>query len=125
MNGKYSIDRNGSVVGYAEVKTKGLYMCISSRCKLDRFAFYRLIAVWDDVCLDLGTYLPDGDSFAINTKLPIKKSGNGMLSFKIEEKDAKRLFEALLEGKKLLHLQKLDDARYCEKYGTYGLEFLT
>lgn len=85
--GVFSLCRNYEImlgdksIGAAEVSIEGLYYRFSCRCKLSGEIMYCLKTVCAERECDLGVLVPIGDVFGIDTRRPVKKVGEGILSF--------------------------------------------
>ena len=83
MQKKYSILSGDAVVGKVQVQRQGLYYQISCRCELTGSVRYKLIAHCGDNTVDLGLCVPKDRQFGVDTRIPIKRLGEGMLSFRL------------------------------------------
>ena len=83
MERSFSVDLDGQSVGKVTVRRQGLYYHFSCRCRLCNDAIYRLTVSCGTACENLGIPVPKDGSFILNTKLPVKKIGEGELHFKL------------------------------------------
>ena len=81
MEGQFSVTAGGRQVGKVLVHRQGLYYHFSCRCRLEGDIMYRLLVTCGTIRENLGILVPTEGSFALNTKLPVKKIGEGDLSF--------------------------------------------
>ena len=79
----YPMILNGKPVGKMSVRRKGLYYCFRGRCSLPGDGIYRAAVQCGTHQERLGVLIPDEDSFRITTSVPIKRIGEGELSFLI------------------------------------------
>ena len=93
MEERYPIFLGGQTVGEARVRREGLYYCFSCRCKLSGTMICRLTAVCDGIAENLGIPVPDGEWFCLNTRIPAKRLGEGMMTIRAVPKHGR------LEGK--------------------------
>ena len=93
MQEEYSIFSGGEEVGRVFVQRQGLYYRICCRCRLTGAVRYRLIATCGENTADLGLCVPQGDRFGVDTRIPIKRLGEGAISFRLLPKHSS------LEGK--------------------------
>ena len=81
MEGNYEVSFGRQVVGNVLVERLGLYYRFHCRCKLTGDVICRLQVVCGDKQENLGILVPVGEGFGIDTKLPIKKLGEGIMRF--------------------------------------------
>ena len=86
MEQKYAVTVCGKQVGIVSVKRQGLYYHFSCRCCLEGNVIYRLVITVGHSSLNLGIPVPEGGSFTLNTKLPVKCIGEGDMSFTLVPK---------------------------------------
>lgn len=78
-------------VGRVLVERQGLYYVFRCRCTLSGETAFRLFASCGEKQEDLGVLVPMGDSFGLDTRRPVKRLGEGVLSFRLVSKhDAPR-----------------------------------
>ena len=82
----YAVAIRGTPVGKVLVQRQGLYYHISCRCQLKGDTIYRLVASSGTTSITLGVVVPIDNGFMLNTKLPVKKIGEGELSFTLSAK---------------------------------------
>lgn len=78
----YDILLGAESIGKAQVEKEGLYYRISCRCRLSGEVPYKVHAACAGKCEDLGLLVPQNGAFALTTRLPIKRLGEGQLEFK-------------------------------------------
>lgn len=81
MEGQFSVAAGGRQVGKVLVHRQGLYYHFLCRCCLDGDIMYRLLVTCGTVRENLGILVPTEGSFVLNRKLPVKRIGEGKLSF--------------------------------------------
>lgn len=81
MEKHFSVTANGRPVGKVLVDRQGLYYRFSCRCRLEGDMIYRLLVTCGSVRENLGILVPEESSFVLHTKLPVKRIGEGELSF--------------------------------------------
>ena len=81
MEGNYEVSFGRQVVGNVLVERLGLYYRFHCRCKLTGDVICRLQVVCGDRQENLGILVPVGEGFGMDTKLPIKKLGEGTMRF--------------------------------------------
>ena len=78
---EYEILLGGAAVGKARVERRGLYYHFSCRCRLESDGMYRVSVSCGDRRENLGVLVPMGAEFGLDTKLAVKRLGEGMLRF--------------------------------------------
>ena len=73
-------------VGRVLVERQGLYYVFRCRCALSGETAFRLFASCGEKQEDLGVLVPMGDSFGLDTRRPVKRLGEGELSFRLVSK---------------------------------------
>lgn len=81
MEGTYPIYLGGQAVGQAKVRQEGLYLHFSCRCRFGGETIYKLMVTCGDHTENLGIPIPDGAQFCLETKIPVKRLGEGKLAF--------------------------------------------
>ena len=105
----YKIYMNGTVVGRADVKRKGLYYHITCTCKPPSMEFYRVIMYSRSDRMDLGICVPLGDVFTLSVHIPVKYFQGDEFIFELA-REAKE--EYVISNDILFtHLDKLETAR--------------
>ena len=80
---KYSIVSGDEVIGSVDVFRCGLYYHICGRCKLASDAPSRLIVTCDKQQVDLGILVPRDGWFCVETRVPVKRIGEGSFIFQV------------------------------------------
>ena len=81
MDKTYEVDFANRAVGKVQVSRKGLYYRISCRCRIGSDILCRLYAVCGEKRENLGIVVPVDGGFGLETSIPVKKLGEGDLSF--------------------------------------------
>lgn len=81
MEHSYSVTLSETPVGKVIVRQQGLYYHFSCRCDLPGDIVYRLMVICGAVRENLGILVPEKESFVINTKVPVKRIGEGNMRF--------------------------------------------
>ena len=112
-------------VGRVLVERQGLYYVFRCRCTLSGETVFRLLASCGEKQEDLGVLVPMGDSFGLDTRRPVKRLGEGELSFRLVSKhDAPRThFAPISPEEPFAYLQRLKDAYLAEKDGQVGAQW--
>ena len=109
-------------VGRVLVERQGLYYVFRCRCTLSGETAFRLFASCGEKQEDLGVLVPMGDSFGLDTRRPVKRLGEGVLSFRLVSKhDAPRThFAPISPEEPFAYLQRLKDAYLETRNGQPG-----
>ena len=86
---EYEIYLGRDVIGKANVMRQGLYYQFSCRCKLESEGMYRLSVACGGHHENLGVLVPMGDMFGLDTKLAVKRLGEGAFHFQAVPKHQK------------------------------------
>ena len=78
---EYDIRLGNETVGTVNVERQGLYYCFSCRCRLSGSVMYRLCVSCGGHHENLGVLVPMGDRFGLDTKLAVKRLGQGPMGF--------------------------------------------
>lgn len=84
MAQEYIVMGNGREVGTASVSIEGLYYRIRCVCKLPDGEIYRLMVDTDSGQTDLGIIVPVKEKFGLETRVSVKKLGEGKPRFWIQ-----------------------------------------
>lgn len=115
MTDTYDITYDSAPVGRALMKKQGLYYAFSCRCRLPDEGLYRIHAISADRREDLGICVPMDGGFGMDKKIPIKRMGEGELTFQLVPKDWKQQEPAIVpEPEKPLQEEEKPDAQTME-----------
>lgn len=78
---EYEIQLGRDVIGKANVTRQGLYYHFSCRCRLSGDVIYRLSVSCGGHHENLGVLVPMGSEFGLDTKLAVKRLGEGAFRF--------------------------------------------
>ena len=81
MTKQYPILVAGKQWGSVEVEPKGLYLHIFCRCQIQGDIMYQLMLRQSDRVEDLGVLVPEGESYVLRKRIPVKSLEQGNLSF--------------------------------------------
>lgn len=110
-------------VGSACVNRCGLYYHIVCKCELIGKDHFRIVASCDGKQVDLGVCVPIEGGFGLQTRIPVKRLGEGELCFKVVSGNAasSELFIPVSESEPFLHLSMLDTAYLVKRNGQTGV----
>lgn len=112
MEGRYPILMGGNEIGTVEVTRQGLYYGFDCQCHLSGDVIYRLIVCCAGVDHSLGIPVPEGDIFALRTKIPAKQLEAGEMRFlaKPNHKPVEGKFVPISPEEPFAYLSRLKDA---------------
>lgn len=91
MEQQYAVSLNDRQIGKVCVMRSGLYYSFHCRCSLPEEGIYRLMICSGSTQKSLGILVPVEDEFGLDTRLPIKQLGEGMISFHVIPKKEARV----------------------------------
>ena len=123
MEMQYEIMLGDKAVGKAEVYREGLYYRIRCRCELSGETVCRVAVRCGDRTESLGILVPEGRKFGLQTRIPVKKIGEGPLSFAAVPKHGpvEGRFVPLSPEEPFRYISKLKDAYLERRNGTIGV----
>lgn len=68
-------------IGKVTMRRQGLYYHFHCRCRLPENKIYRLLVTCNTIQTNLGIFVPQENSFILDTKVPVKRIGEGELLF--------------------------------------------
>ncbi len=80
---EFQIMLGQEALGRAQVTRQGLYYQIRCRCRLTGDVLYRVQVSCGEKGESLGTLVPMGNEFGLDTRLAVKKLGEGELRFRL------------------------------------------
>lgn len=119
----YDLIHQGKCIGNVKVEKSGLYYNVSCVCRPETTGIHRIIAAGNSAEVDLGICVPMASEFGLETKVPIKKLGNGPLIFRIIHNDCRmrEIFVAIHENEPFEFLSHLDCAKLIYRDGQAGV----
>lgn len=123
MEGKYSIYSGDRKVGTAAVSREGLYYRFDCECSLDKKEVCKIGVTCGEDRILLGTPIPEGRTFKLYTRLPIKRFSGDKPHFYITgNKDEKfDKFVPVREDAPFLYLKDLQNAVFQVQNGESGI----
>lgn len=114
----------GSVpAGKVQVLRQGLYYLFHCRCRLSGDVVCRLFVRRGDREESLGVVVPMGEGFGLDTRLPVKRLGEGAMEFRLVPKHDKaqgETFVPIAPEEPFAYLEKLKDAYLARRDGQLG-----
>ena len=119
----YDILLGGQPVGKATVQRQGLYYCFDCRCSLSGDVMHRLSVRCNGKTESLGLLMPDGNQFNLQTKLPVKRLGEGIMEFTAVPKhpELRGKFIPLSSEEPFAYIRRLEDAVLQIRNGQVGI----
>lgn len=110
-------------VGWVEVSRQGLYYRFDCRCYLAGDTIYRLAVCCGAHEERLGVLIPAGEGFCLDTKIPVKRLGEGELHFTVVPKEARQAgkFVPVFPEEPFSYISKLKDAYLERRNGQLGV----
>ena len=121
---RYDIYLDDNLVGQAAVAEVGLFSEFSCICNFENTGPYRIKVAYEDRELDLGICVPEGNRFAINTKIPSKHLGKGDPRFRaVGNRESSGDFTPIIVNEPFQHVAILDKGRFVLKDTCPGMVF--
>lgn len=116
MEGNYPVYFGTRQVGKVQVLRQGLYYRFACRCQLTGDVICRLYVTCGDRRESLGVVVPMGDGFGLDTKVAVRRLGEGMVSFSLHPRHETTAgkFVPISPEEPFAYLSRLKDA-YLEK----------
>lgn len=121
---EYPVILGSSAVGKARIQREGLYGRIFCRCDLPGETMYRLSAQWGETQIDLGTLVPMGSGFGLETRIPVKRLGEGNPVFRLRAKHDRGTsgkFVPIYPEEPFAYIDRLKDAFLETRDGVRGI----
>lgn len=120
---EYWIGSKQKPQGKVLVQRQGLYYRICCRCKITDSSRYKLVASCAENTVDLGLCVPTEGEFGVDTKIPIKRLGEGKLTFCLVPKNKipQGKFVPIFPDKPFPYIQKLKSAHLATQDGQIGI----
>ena len=120
---EYDIRLGTDVVGKANVERRGLYYYFSCRCKLSGAVMCRVSVSCGGHHENLGVLIPMGDVFGLDTKLAVKRLGEGVFRFLVLPKHQKTAaqFIPIRPEEPFAYITRLQDAFMEIRDGQVGI----
>lgn len=123
MDRKYEVFLGDKAVGTAQVLREGLYYRIRCHCNLSGDVLYRVLIRCDRAEENLGILVPKDGVFFVETRIPVKKIGEGEFSFSVvpRHKSLGEMFVPLCPEEPFRYLEKLKTAYLEKRNGQVGV----
>lgn len=111
MEGIYDVWLKDKIAGEVLISREGLYYRFLSTVWLPKSSRYHLLAYWEGGNIDLGLCVPQGESFVLNKKIPIKRFDNRRYRYILAAKTVKQV-TPIFENQPFTHLNRLPDSYF-------------
>ena len=120
---EYSVFLGDEELGKVLVERLGLYYGICCRCTLTGSVRFKLMAECGENQVDLGLCVPQGSLFGVDTKIPIKRLGEGKLHFRLVPKHRKvdGKFVSVKPDEPFSYIRQLQNAHLAKQDGHLGI----
>lgn len=114
----YNIICNDENIGFAEIRTSGLYYLFNCTCYPKQDGIHRIWVYNGGSCTDLGICVPYADSFVLKKRIPIKRFSGKDFSFQLVSNHSKINKIEVHTGMAFYNLEYLDKASLEHNHGT-------
>ena len=123
MDEIYGLYHNGQKIGSAQVQKCGLYYQFSCRCNLSSGTPFTVEACRGGKAVNLGICVPCGDSFGLQTRVPMKRLGEGEWHFSVQpkHKEPEGLFCPIRADEPFAYIDRLTKACLSYRDGQMGI----
>lgn len=124
MEGIYGIYLGKKLAGKAQVKRQGLYYVFRCRCQLPEEDVFRLSVSCGEKKENLGVVIPLEGGFGLDTRLPVKRLGEGSLEFQLHSRHAmsEGTFVPICPEEPFRYISRLKESFLVRKNGQAGIE---
>ena len=125
MEQNFSVTVGGKPVGKVTVQKKGLYYQFSCRCNLTGDILYRLMVTCGSVRKNLGVLIPQDGCFRLNTKVPVKRIGEGEMVFALVSRQEERtgVFVPIYPEEPFAYISRLKESFLQYRNGQPGIYY--
>ena len=126
MEGNYSVSFGNQPAGKVQVIKQGLYYRFICRCRITGDVVCRLSVTCGDQRESLGVVVPMDGGFGLDTKIPVKRLGEGEMEFRLVPKHeitpaAEGKFVLIYPEEPFAYIARLKDAYLARKDGQVGV----
>jgi len=127
LEGNYGVYFGNSLAGKVQVMRQGLYYRIVCRCRITGAVVCRLYANCGTGKEDLGIVVPIDDGFGIDTRVPVKRFGEGEVTFRLcpKQEFAEDSFAPIFPEEPFSYIARLKDAFLEHRNGQIGIRIKT
>ena len=119
----YSVQFGNQPAGKVQVQRQGLYYQIHCRCRLTGDVVCRLYAKSGEKQENLGVVVPMDGGFGLDTRIPVKRLGEGELTFTLAPKhdSGREKFVPIIPEEPFAYIERLKTSFLVRKYGESGI----
>lgn len=119
MEGIYPIRRGNTEAGQVRITREGLYYRFQCRCRLAGSGVRRVRLRCGGREENLGVLVPDGDTFSLSTRIPVKRIPEGTPEFEIVSsfREGKTRLAPIYPEEPFAYLTRLKDAYLVRRDG--------
>jgi len=123
LNGSYAVQFGNRTVGNVTVRRQGLYYRFCCSCQLSGDVLCRLLVSCGNAQQDLGILVPMEEGFGLDTKIPVKRLGEGRPEFTLLPKQSaiSTLFVPVYPEEPFAYIAKLKDAFLSKNENQIGI----
>lgn len=123
MEGNYGVYFGNQQAGKVQVLRQGLYYRFHCRCKLTGNVVCRLTVSCGPNRENLGVVVPVDDGFGLDTRLPVKRLGEGNMEFFLVPKHETGTgrFVPIYPEEPFSYIERLKESYLARKNGQYGI----
>lgn len=127
MEGNYGVYFGNRLVGKVQVLQQGLYYRFICRCRISGDVVCRLAVVCGEKQENLGVVTPMDGGFGLDTKLPVKRLGEGEMEFLLMPKHdaAAGKFVPIYPEEPFGYIRRLKDSFLATRDGQTGIVIKT
>lgn len=124
MELSYDIFLGSQKIGTAVVKRQGLYYRFHCECQLSGQVIYKIVVSCDGRKESLGICVPENGCFKVESRVPVKRLGEGTLSFRAVPKHAQLpgRFIPIRSEEPFMYISQLQTARLRRHGEQIGIE---
>lgn len=123
MEGTYGVYFGNQQAGKVQVLRQGLYYRFICRCQLSGDVICRLYAACGNNRENLGVVIPMDGGFGLDTRLPVKRLGEGNMEFLLipKHESTSGHFAPIYPEEPFSYIERLKDAYLVRKEGNLGI----
>lgn len=123
MEENYGVYFGKDQMGKVQVQRQGLYYRFTCRCRLTGDVVCRLHVACGDKRESLGVVVPMDDGFGLDTRIPVKRLGEGKMEFLLVPKHelGSGTFVPVYPEEPFAYIERLKDAYLARKEGQVGV----
>ncbi len=121
---EYQVKFGNQSAGKVQVSRQGLYYRLMCRCQLSGDILCRLQVSCGEKKENLGVVVPMDGCFGLDTKIPVKRIGEGKMAFSLitkQEKQTEEHFYPIFPEEPFAYIARLKDAYLTRKEGQVGV----